>query len=90
VNDFARGYGYRPAHTVAQFCADHNISRTHFYQLIKDGKGPRLMKLGRRVLISAEAAADWRGDMERGAPVQGKTTIARELGGVLGCIEATK
>lgn len=59
------GYGYRPTSTVAQFCADHNISRTHFYQLIKDGKGPRLMKLGRRVLISAEAAADWRRDMER-------------------------
>lgn len=67
MNDFARGYGYRPAYTVAQFCADHNISRTHFYKLIKDGKGPRLMKkLGRRVLISAEAAADWRREMERG------------------------
>ncbi len=53
-------------YTVAQFCADHNISRTHFYQLTKDGKGPRLMKLGRRVLISAEAAADWRRQMEAG------------------------
>lgn len=64
MNDFARGYGYRPTCTVAQFCADHNISRTHFYQLTKDGKGPRLMRLGRRVLISAEAAADWRRQME--------------------------
>lgn len=65
MNTPAIGYGYRPAYTVAQFCADHNISRTHFYQLIKDGKAPRLMKVGRRVLISAEAAADWRRDMER-------------------------
>ena len=62
MNDLARGY--RPVSTVAQFCADHNISRTHFYQLIKDGKGPRLMKPGRRVLISAEAAADWRRAIE--------------------------
>lgn len=65
MNDFARGYGYRPTYTVAQFCADHNISRTHFYALLKDGRGPRLMKLGRRVLISAEAASDWRHDAER-------------------------
>lgn len=69
MSDFARGYVYRPAYTVAQFCADHNISRTHFYQLVKDGKGPRLMKLGRRVLISAESAADWRREMERGVAV---------------------
>lgn len=65
MNDFARGYSFRPAYTVAQFCADHNISRTHFYQLVKDGMGPRFMKLGRRTLISAEAAADWRRDIER-------------------------
>lgn len=65
MNDFSRAFGHRPAYTVAQFCADHSISRTHFYQLIKDGKGPRMMKLGRRTLIGAEAAADWRRDMER-------------------------
>lgn len=57
--------GARPASTVPQFCGDHNISRTHFYQLVKDGRGPRRMKVGRRVLISAEAAADWRREMER-------------------------
>lgn len=65
MNREAIGYGYRPTYTVAQFCADHNIGRTHFYRLVKDGKGPRLMKLGRRVLISAEAAADWRLAMEK-------------------------
>ena len=68
MNDSAKDDGHlysrRPAATVAQFCADHSISRTHFYQLIKDGKGPRLMRLGRRVLVSDEAAADWRRDME--------------------------
>ena len=53
------------AATIAQFCTAHNISRTHFYELIKLGKGPRHMKVGRRTLISAEAAAEWRLRMER-------------------------
>ena len=54
----------KEASTIPQFCDGHNISRTHFYQLIKDGKAPRLMKVGRRTLISQEAAAEWRKRME--------------------------
>jgi predicted DNA-binding transcriptional regulator AlpA len=50
--------------TIPQFCDAHNISRTHFYELIKQGKAPRRMKVGRRTLISAEAACDWRRAME--------------------------
>lgn len=70
MNKQAIGYGYHPhpparsAYTVAQFCDEHCISRTHLYQLNKAGKGPRLMKLGRRILISVEAAADWRRQVE--------------------------
>lgn len=56
--------GHRAASTVPQFCDEHNISRTHFYALLKEGKGPRLMRVGRRTLISQEAAADWRQRME--------------------------
>lgn len=51
--------------TVATFCSAHQISRTHLYTLDKSGNGPRRMKVGRRVLISAEAARDWREQMER-------------------------
>jgi predicted DNA-binding transcriptional regulator AlpA len=40
------------------------MSRSLFYELVKGGKGPRLMKIGRRTLISQEAAADWRRAME--------------------------
>ena len=55
----------KPAFTVAEFCEAHGrISRTLFYSLIKNGKGPRLMKIGRRTLVSQEAAADWRREME--------------------------
>ena len=51
-------------YTIPQFCDGHNVSRTHFYALLKQGKGPRLMKVGRRNLISAESAAAWRKRME--------------------------
>jgi hypothetical protein len=66
VNNHAIGYGYTPraTSTVSQFCDDHNISRTHFYELLKQGLGPRLMKVGRRTLITAEAGAAWRSAME--------------------------
>lgn len=53
--------------TVNSFCEAHCISRTHLYSLDKAGQGPRRMKVGRRVLISAEAARDWRAEMERPA-----------------------
>ena len=50
--------------TIATFCSAHTISRPFLYSLWEQGIGPRTMRLGRRVLISAEAAADWRRDME--------------------------
>lgn len=58
-----------PAHrallSVPEFCRSHGIARSHFYVLLKEGRGPRITKLGRRTLISIEAAADWRHAMER-------------------------
>jgi len=53
------------AFTITQFADAHHVSRTHVYELIKQGKGPRLMKLGRRTLVSVEAAADWRRQIEQ-------------------------
>lgn len=50
--------------TVNSFCEAHCISRTHLYALEKAGCGPRRMKVGRRVLITAEAARAWRAQME--------------------------
>jgi len=54
----------KEALTVAQFCEAHSISRTSFYQLQKDGIAPATFRVGRRVLISKEAAAEWRAAME--------------------------
>jgi hypothetical protein len=50
---------------IDQFCSEHNISRAMFYKLLKMGQGPRLMKVGARTLISDEAAADWRRQLEQ-------------------------
>ena len=52
-------------YTVKQFCNSHHISRSMFYKLLQQGQGPRLMAVGRRRMISFEAAADWRQQMER-------------------------
>jgi len=52
------------AFTVLEFCETHRISRALFYILQREGRGPRVMKAGRRTLVSREAAADWRSRME--------------------------
>ncbi len=60
--------GYTPAkgaYSIAEFCESHGgITRQFFYKLQTQGKAPRIMRVGSRVLISAEAAADWRKEME--------------------------
>ena len=54
----------KAAFSVTEFCREHGISRGLFYILLRDGRGPRIMKAGRRTLISHEAAAEWRERME--------------------------
>lgn len=51
--------------SVAEFCRAHSISRGTFYALLKEGRGPTISKVGRRTLISAEAAEAWRRRMEQ-------------------------
>ncbi len=57
------------SYSVADFCRAHGISRALFYKLLREGCGPRVMKVGRRTLISREAAEDWRRRMEAAAQV---------------------
>ena len=45
------------AYNVLGFCLAHGLSRSTFYALRRAGDGPRIMKCGRRTLISVEAAA---------------------------------
>jgi excisionase family DNA binding protein len=55
--------------SVAEFCHQHGISRGTFYKLLGEGRGPKAVKVGRRTLISSEAAEEWRRRMEREAAI---------------------
>jgi hypothetical protein len=50
--------------SIATFCTKHDISESFFFKLQSQGLGPAVMKLGKRVLISREAAARWRRERE--------------------------
>jgi predicted DNA-binding transcriptional regulator AlpA len=51
--------------SIAEFCERNGISRAFFYIMQRGGTGPRLMRVGStRVLISREAAAEWRREHE--------------------------
>lgn len=53
------------AHSVDEFCHQHGISRGLLYKLWRTGRGPITMKkIGKRTLISEEAAEKWRRRME--------------------------
>jgi excisionase family DNA binding protein len=58
--------------SVAEFCHQHGISRGTFYKLLAEGRGPKAVKIGRRTLISSEAAEEWRRRMEREAAISGR------------------
>jgi hypothetical protein len=60
------------AYTIAEFLRLHgNLSKATFFNLRKRGDGPVVMKVGRRTLISAESAAEWRQRMTKVVPSKG-------------------
>src|SRR6516164_7823037 len=56
----------RAAFTVPEFCEAHRISQAKYYEMKKEGWGPVEMEVGRRRVISYEAASVWRRERERG------------------------
>jgi hypothetical protein len=48
------------AYSIAQFCEAHSISQSFFFKLLAAGRGPAVMRVGARTLVSAEAALAWR------------------------------
>lgn len=54
----------KKAFDIPTFCQMHSIGRTRLYKEIKEGR-LQVLKLGRRTLISAEAAAKWLSDLAR-------------------------
>jgi hypothetical protein len=69
-------YTKKAALSIRDFCDAHDLSRTLFDKLVREGRGPELMHVDGIVRISAEAAARWRRQMEK-APVTHKRGIAR-------------
>lgn len=67
-----------PIYTVAAFSQVHGIARSFFYVLCRQGRGPRLTKVGRRTFVTAEAAAEWRARMEKETPVPATRRNAAE------------
>jgi predicted DNA-binding transcriptional regulator AlpA len=57
----------REAYSVVEFAQAYGLSRATVYNLWKDGIGPRPMRVGRRTLISKQAAAEWVRRMEQAA-----------------------
>jgi predicted DNA-binding transcriptional regulator AlpA len=55
----------KAAQSIREFCDENGFSKATLYNLLKRGQGPAIMKVGRRSLISAEAAALWRRSMEQ-------------------------
>jgi predicted DNA-binding transcriptional regulator AlpA len=56
--------------SIPQFCAAHGgMSEAMFHKLMRDNRGPKVMKVGGRTLISVEAAATWRREREREAEI---------------------
>ena len=53
--------------SVDEFCKAHGISRALFYLIQRDRTGPAVMRVRGRTLISREAAAAWRRQMEAAA-----------------------
>src|SRR5262245_13315041 len=52
------------AFTIDQLCQRHGVSHSVYYRLKAKGLGPREIKLGTKVLITKEAAAEWRAARE--------------------------
>ncbi|MBR0945916.1 MULTISPECIES: hypothetical protein [Bradyrhizobium] len=50
----------RTAYSIAEFCEAYRISQMTYYRLARIGRGPNVMKVGRRTLISIEASEAWR------------------------------
>ena len=55
--------------SINVFCHAHGISRAMFYKLRDAGEAPDVFRVGRRVLVSAEAAERWRHRLEQAAAV---------------------
>lgn len=55
----------RAAYNIREFCEAHRISESMYYKLRDHGLGPREARALTKVIITQEAAADWRRQREQ-------------------------
>lgn len=58
-------------YSVDEYCTAMGICRGTFYNRLKDGTGPKVMKVGSRTIITPEAHEEFRRRCE-GAAMRGK------------------
>jgi len=51
--------------SIEEFCRSISISVDMFHKLQRLGQAPRVMRVGKRVLISADAAKEWIAEREQ-------------------------
>ena len=49
----------REAYTIPEFLEIYPISRTTLYRAWKEGRGPRRITIGRRVIITRKSGEEW-------------------------------
>ena len=54
----------KKAYSIPDFLEAYSLSRSALYQLWQEGRGPRRLMVGRKVLITNEAAQEWARSME--------------------------
>lgn len=52
--------------TIDQFCARHRMGRTTYFKIRSHGYGPKELRYGRLVRITAEAEREWLTRMQSG------------------------
>jgi hypothetical protein len=68
------------AYSIEEFCRRHSISVPFYYKLRDKNppETPREFELGARVLISREAAADWRREREAATAARERVAAAEQ------------
>ena len=67
----------RAAFSPREFCARNKISKKTFYSLQAKGRGPRIMRDGRLIRISAQAEIDWQKQMETPTTAEHAEAVAQ-------------
>lgn len=67
------------AYTIKEFCRRHMLTAFLFYKMQREGLAPRVMVVGGRKFITAEAAAKWRKAHEQPAVSRGERVRKRSI-----------